>query len=147
MDETLDSSKSLSFLADKYSAEKAKGASANAKAMQMIEAISSAYQFCITHMAMSADSKYGVFVLEEHTDYSVDKGRHAASVSLLMSLLIRKSWQHQLRRLSDAIDRGVMKHPPPPRLLQTPPLCHWALFFAREVEERTWRISLIPAHT
>ncbi len=76
VDETLDSGRDLGFLADKYSAEKAKGAGANAKAMQMIEALSSAYQFCITHMAMSADSKYGVFVLEEHTDYTIDKGRH-----------------------------------------------------------------------
>ncbi len=76
VDETLDSTRDLGFLADKYSDEKAKGASANAKALQMIEAISSAYQFCITHMAMSADSKYGVFVLEEHTDYTADKGRH-----------------------------------------------------------------------
>jgi hypothetical protein len=75
-DETLDSGKSLGFLADKYAEEKAKGESANKKAMQMIEALASAYQFCITHMAMSADSKYGVFVLEEHTDYTMDKGRH-----------------------------------------------------------------------
>lgn len=76
VDETLDSTRDLGFLADKYTAEKAKGAQGNAKALQMIEAISSAYQFCITHMAMSADAKYGVFVLEEHTDYTADKGRH-----------------------------------------------------------------------
>ncbi|HIH30941.1 TPA: hypothetical protein HA243_06095 [Candidatus Micrarchaeota archaeon] len=77
VDETLGSEKSLAFLADKYLEEKKKGALANQKAMQMIEGLSSNYNFCITHMAMSADSKYGVFVLEEHTDYTLDKGRHA----------------------------------------------------------------------
>ncbi|MCX8195088.1 MAG: hypothetical protein N3G22_03225 [Candidatus Micrarchaeota archaeon] len=76
VDEVLDSSRTLAFLEKHYENELRKGAAANKKALQLIEAIAPMYEFCITQAALSKDAKYGVFVLEETVDCTPEKGKH-----------------------------------------------------------------------
>jgi hypothetical protein len=108
VDETLDSSRTLSFLAEKYIAEKGKGSKANAKALQLIEAIAPVYGFCITHAAMSKDGSYGAFVLEETVDYTADKGRHTRWTAFKVSSegirRVHKAASHEKSRKSAKVE-------------------------------------------